>query len=112
MSETPIAPALVPESAQEKNNTEYYYTSSEFARDINALQHGPEVQHRLNLEVDDAINPELWADRAPTTQAPEYAAPKSRAQEIEESLFPRTDAELLSYLVANTHGVEALRSAA
>jgi hypothetical protein len=112
MSETPIVPALAPETAQEINKTEYYYTSGEFARDINALQHGPEVQNKLNLQVVDPINPELWADETTTVQAPEYATPKPRAQEIEESLFGRPDAELLQYGVDITHGVEALRSAA
>lgn len=111
MSETPIVPVLEPSSEQIKHNVEQRYYTGQVDRDFSAWERGFDTESRFDLDRDETINPDVWADKTPTTyEIPAHAeAPKTRAQEIEESLFYLTDKQLLDYARINTQAIPALR---
>ena len=90
------------------------YESGAVDRDFAAWERGFDTESRLDLETDDVINPNVWTEKTPATyEIPVQAeAPKTRAQEIEESLFYLDDRQLLEYArkhsVVVAHGLRPL----
>lgn len=107
MSETPIAPVLEQKSEQINSGAEHRYYTAQVDRELAAWGQGFDSESRLDLNREEVLNPELWADRSgAVTQAPEYAAtPKTRADEVGESLQDLTDNELRAQLDAHTKAI-------
>lgn len=107
MSETPIAPVLEQKTEQIDSNVEHRYYTGQVDRDLAAWERGFDVESRLDLDRDEVLNPELWVDKTVSAvQAPEYAvAPKTRAEEVGESIRDLTDHELRAQLDAHTKAI-------
>lgn len=107
MSETPIAPVLEQKPEQINSHVEHRYHTGQVDRDLAAWEQGFDSESRLDLNRQEVLNPELWVDTTtPVTQAPEYAvAPKTRAEEIGESLRGLSDDELRAHLDTHTKAI-------
>lgn len=120
MSELPIAPVLDEKSEQIKNNAEQILNdplqnAAFFRHAEQQVAPQPASVEKWDLsEPVVAFDPEKTIyETTPYTAAPEQAiAPKSRAQEIEETLFYRTPAEQVTYGYNITQAVIAYRRAA
>lgn len=116
MSETPTIPlndvktSRAAQSADRMLNNPYE-TAAYFEYAERQVAPQPRDERWDLNEPVEAFNP----DRAPQETAayalpPEYATePKSRAQEVEESLFFLDDRQLLDYARVNTQAIPALR---
>lgn len=111
MSETPIVPVLEPRSEQTENNIEQRYYTGQVDRDFTAWERGFDTEARLDLDTDDVINPEVWADKTPATyEIPTQAeAPKTYAEDLEERLRNLDYQQLLDFARDNTRAIPAMR---
>jgi hypothetical protein len=111
MSETPISPVLDKKSEQIAHNVQERYSTGQIDRDFAQWEYGFDTETQFNLERDDVVNTELWSDTTPTTiEAPAYVeAPKTRAQEVEESYFYLDDKQLLHQALGISKAVPTMR---
>lgn len=69
----------------------------------------------FDLNHEETIDPTVWTNPrgnevpSEVIEQPEARTPMTRVQQIEVSLFPLTDRQLLAYAVANTNAVWALK---
>lgn len=114
MSETPTLPVSdeinnLTEQYAGRNETNRYQSGGEFQ-----VPRYPELE-TFDLSSDEILNDNLWSPEelsAPAEVAEriiEAQHPKTRAQEVEESLFYLSDTQLLAYAIANTKAVWALK---
>ena len=106
MSETPVFPIPGKKTEQEPYITERSDYASQAEQALAAWETGFDTAERFDLRRDETINPQLWSEKtANVTQAPEYAAPKTRADIIAESLEHLDDHELRAQLDAHTKAI-------
>lgn len=107
MSETPIFPVSGETSGGKIYTTETQDYAAQANESLASWTEGFDVAERFNLDRDEAINPLLWSDtsKEALTVAPEYAAPKTRADELALSLESLTDKQLHEQLDAHTRAI-------
>lgn len=107
MSETPVFPILGQTSERTAHAPETNDYAAEAKESLASWHEGFERADHFNLEREEAINTDLWSQRDEETRAvaPEYASPKTRADEVAESLGALTDDQLRAQLDAHTGAI-------
>lgn len=103
MSETPISPIPEQKIVYSDAGVEHRYYTGQVDRTLAAWEKGLNAEHDLDLHRDDPLNLGLWADAAPTTAAPEYAAtPKTRSEAVEDIVRDMSEAQMREALDATS----------
>lgn len=107
MSETPVYPVTVQMPERDNYIPETYDYAARANETLASWDNGFENSTQFNLEREEPIDNSLWTvrDGQPLVAAPEYASPKSRADEVAESLEGMSDAQLRVQLDAHTAAI-------